>query len=276
MEYNELITITEYKKKLFQAPSPILTHWPGFDSASGGFFKGELTIFGGRPTTGKTDLLMRLALWLEQSGKKVIFLTPKQDMNLIVSKFDNLKAKSDVVFGDIFKPSENELIHLCLKPRIYVEQIDDIINKNDHFSDDCILMVDNFASLETEQEFQKEHYKMQYLMQELKRCATENNIPVIATVGMNRKADGRMGMKIPFLCDLRGSGEIEEIADKVGLIYRPEYYGITEFDDGESAKNITEIIFTKNSYGKLGSFTFDNHFTNGDQPEYNFNELLKS
>src|SRR6056297_2535686 len=181
MEYNELITITEYKKKLFQAPSPILTHWPGFDSASGGFFKGELTIFGGRPTTGKTDLLMRLALWLEQSGKKVIFLTPKQDLNLVVSKFDNLKAKSDVVFGDDFKSLDSELIQFCLKPQIYVENINNIINKNNNSGGNYIVLIDNFASLETEQEFQKEHYKLQYLMQELKRCATENNIPVIAT-----------------------------------------------------------------------------------------------
>lgn len=272
-----LITISEYKKHHFKAPTAILTGWYAFDHTSGGLFPGELTILGGRPAMGKTDLLIQIALWLENSGKKVIFLAPKQNVDLLVKKFDAIKSNPEIMPGSNYKTPVNEHIHLWPAYNIIVEQINEIMQKGMELPQDSVLIIDNLANLDSEIEFYKEHYKIQHFMTELKHCAVENNIPVIATVGMNRKADGRMGMKYPMMSDLRGSGEIEEIADKVGLIHRPEYYGITEFDDGSSTLNITELIFAKNSYAKTGSFSFDNHFDYHDEPqysEYSFNKHL--
>jgi replicative DNA helicase len=273
---SNLITISEYKKQHFVAPEPILTGWYEFDHASGGLFPGELTILGGRPAMGKTDLLIQIALWLEYAGKSVIFLAPRQSIDLLVKKFDAMKSNPKMMPGANYEPTDNENIQLYLEYDIPVEQINEIVQELRE-KQDLVLMIDNLANFNSEVEFHKEHYKIQHLMSHLKNCAVENDIPIVATVGMNRKADIRMGMKYPIMSDLRGSGEIEEIADKVGLIYRPEYYGITEYNDGTSTLNITELIFSKNSYAKTGSFSFDNHFDYYDEPqysEYSFNKHL--
>jgi replicative DNA helicase len=274
---SKLKTISEYKRQHFKEPTPFLTGWYEFDSASGGLFPGELTILGGRPAMGKTDLLIKIALWLEQAGKDVIFLTPRQDLDLLVKKFSTIKSNPEIMSGGNYNKPDIERIYLYTEYNTIVENISEIIENTKESSHDLVLMIDNLANLDSEIEFHKEHYKIQHYMTELKDCAVKNNIPVIATVGMNRKADARMGMKYPFMSDLRGSGEIEEIADKVGLIYRPEYYGITEYNDGTSTLNITELIFAKNSYAKTGSFSFLNHFDYYDEPqysEYSFNKHL--
>ena len=63
---------------------------------------------------------------------------------------------------------------------------------------------------------------------------------------LSRSVEYRGGEKRPILSDLRESGSIEEFADKVFFIYRPEYYGLTIDEDGETTVNSVEIIIAKN------------------------------
>ncbi len=58
-------------------------------------------------------------------------------------------------------------------------------------------------------------------------------------------------MKRPMLSDLRESGSIEQDADQVVFLFRPEYYGILEDAEGRSMVGLTEIIFAKNRNGAL-------------------------
>ncbi len=86
----------------------------------------------------------------------------------------------------------------------------------------------------------------------LKAIAKELNVPIIALSQLNRSVETRGGNKRPVLSDLRESGAIEQDADMVLFIHRPEYYKQTEDDQGNSLIGIAEIIIAKHRNGALG------------------------
>ena len=87
----------------------------------------------------------------------------------------------------------------------------------------------------------------------IKEIAKELNVPIIALSQLSRSVETRGGDKKPMLSDLRESGAIEQDADIVSFIYRPEYYNLTQDDDGNSLHGIGEIIIAKHRNGALDS-----------------------
>jgi len=85
----------------------------------------------------------------------------------------------------------------------------------------------------------------------LKGLAKELHVPVIALSQLSRAVEQRGGTKRPQLSDLRESGSIEQDADIVSFIYRPEYYQILEDEEGQSLKDVAEIIVAKHRHGAL-------------------------
>src|SRR5690606_25580003 len=87
----------------------------------------------------------------------------------------------------------------------------------------------------------------------LKSVAKELNIPVLALSQLSRAVESRPGnSKRPMLSDLRESGSIEQDADMVLFLYRPEYYGLTEDEEGRPTAGVGEVIIAKHRNGETG------------------------
>ncbi|MBI2257307.1 MAG: replicative DNA helicase [Flavobacteriia bacterium] len=87
----------------------------------------------------------------------------------------------------------------------------------------------------------------------IKEVAKELNVPIIALSQLSRSVETRGGDKKPLLSDLRESGSIEQDADIVSFIYRPDYYGLHKSSDNEDNHNIGEIIIAKHRNGSLAT-----------------------
>ncbi len=106
----------------------------------------------------------------------------------------------------------------------------------------------------------------------LKSIAKELDIPVIALSQLNRSVEIRSGTKRPQLSDLRESGAIEQDADMVIFIHRPEKYGLMEDENGNSLRGLAEIILAKHRNGPIGDIflKFKDEFAKFTELEENF------
>ena len=120
------------------------------------------------------------------------------------------------------------------------------------------LIIVDYLQLMTSGSSQKpgnREQEISMISRNLKALAKELAIPVIALSQLSRAVETRGGSKRPLLSDLRESGAIEQDADIVSFIYRPEYYKIDEWDDDERTpcEGQAELIIAKHRNGGLGN-----------------------
>lgn len=111
------------------------------------------------------------------------------------------------------------------------------------------------------------------ICESLKNIAKELNVPIIALAQLNRGVENREGLdgKRPRLSDLRESGSIEQAADLVMFIHRPEYYHIYQDENGRDLRGMAQIIIAKHRKGATGDvlLSFRGEFTRFEDPEEN-------
>jgi replicative DNA helicase len=237
----------------------ITTGFKEIDNFTGGWQKTDLIIIGGASSMGKTSLALAFAynaakyantpvviFSYEMSSlqllRRLVSVETRIDNKYIANGFINeedLKTISDATQDIEAMPliidecNITSLIYLRNKIRKYTEE-----------NNIELVLVDYLQLVTYSNKNSSREQEVSKVTRTLKNLAKELNITIIALSQLNRGVGMRTNSK-PTLADLRESGEIEQAADIVMLIYRPEYYKIEFDDDGNITTGVANIIFAK-------------------------------
>lgn len=237
-----------------------------FDDSFGGFGLGEFVVIGGRPGMGKTQLLVNLSLNISAEMPILYFTFDLSDYSL-AHRF--ISSISGIAIDDILqhKFNDEQKGKLALVEKEFSKHqifINDSFNNSistfkAHFQKMIeekgvkVIFVDYLQMMSSNKYRNNRELEISYISRELKSIAKDFNVCVIATSQLSRAVESRGGLKYPQLSDLRDSGALEQDADKVIFIYRPEYYDLEIDEAGDSTAGVTELILAKNRRGKLGT-----------------------
>ena len=247
----------------------IASGFKDIDKFTGGWQETDLIIVGGASSMGKTSFALALAYNAAKHTKTptVIFSYEMSALQLIrrlasmESEISNRYISNGTLNNDelvkIHKAIgfiENTPLHIdegnITSLGYLVHRIKEYV-KNKKVK---LVMIDYLQLVSSKNKAGNREQEVSKVARTLKNLAKELNITVIALSQLNRGVGMRNNSK-PTLSDLRESGEIEQAADVVMLIYRPEYYGIEYNDNGEEAKGTANIIFAKGRNIGVGEIT---------------------
>lgn len=241
------------------------------DEITSGWQKSDLVIIAARPAMGKTAFVLSMARLMaiqHQVGVAVFSLEMSniQLINrLIVSETE--LAGEKIKNGNLAQHEWEQLdvkIKNLMDAPIYVDDtpglsIFELRAKARRLVSrfDVKILIIDYLQLMTAAGMHpgSREQEVSMISRSLKGLAKELNIPIIALSQLNRGVEGRTGIegKKPQLADLRESGAIEQDADMVMFIHRPEYYKIFEDEKGVSLLGKAEIIVAKHRNGAIGS-----------------------
>ncbi|MBD1434851.1 replicative DNA helicase [Sphingobacterium sp. DN00404] len=252
-------------------PNGLLGNTSGFvelDQAFNGFQSGCLYIVAARPAMGKTAFALNLA-----RNQAIIDGKPGVIFNLEMGNeqtIDRLvSAESNVLLENIkkrnFTSSEFRQIasiNKLIASKIFLDDtaaitLNAIRSKAirlKHQHDIGFIVIDylQLITLGAKSKAGNREQEVSTISRGLKALSKELGIPVIALSQLSRGVD-RASDNRPRLSDLRESGAIEQDADVVMFLYRPEYYGVFQDDNGNSLIGLTEVIIAKNRQGITGT-----------------------
>jgi replicative DNA helicase len=240
------------------------------DNVTNGWQNSDLIILAGRPSMGKTACAISM------------IMHPALNENIPIAIF-SLEMSSEQLVGRMQSYMSGVNVGRIVKKQLTKEEIVDI--QGDAFKlEDAKLFIDDTASITLAelkskarrlhkeegirlividylqlmrsglQTFSREN-EIAEISRGLKALAKELDIPVIALSQLSRGVESRGGDKKPQLSDLRESGQIEQDADMVLFCYRPEYYGIENYEIGErsfDAHGLFMLLINKHRNGELG------------------------
>src|SRR5210317_1007740 len=247
----------------------------GFDKVdrlTSGWQPSDLIIIAARPGMGKTALTLSMARNMAvNKGLPVAFfsleMSSVQLITRLISSETGLSTEK-LRTGRLEKHEWEQLnvkVQTLEKAPLYIDDtpslsIFDLRAKARRLASqhDIKLIIIDYLQLMTAGSSQKggnREQEISTISRNLKALAKELNVPVIALSQLSRAVETRGGSKRPLLSDLRESGAIEQDADIVSFIYRPEYYKIEEWDDEDRSptEGQAEFIVDKHRNGGLDS-----------------------
>lgn len=232
-----------------------------------GWQPSDLIIIAARPSMGKTAFVLSLARNVAVDFEKgVAFFSLEMSaeqlmMRLIVGE-SGLNSR-DVRNGQLtpeqwkhleasIKPLAGAPLFIDDTPALSIYEFRSKARRLKTQYDIQLIIIDYLqlmtASVDTRGNREQE---VAMISRSLKAIAKELNIPIIALSQLNRSVESRGGDKRPQLSDLRESGAIEQDADLVAFIHRPEYYGLNVDEAGNSTQGLAEIIVAKHRNGAV-------------------------
>lgn len=250
--------------------SGVPSGFPKLDALTSGWQPSDLVIIAARPGMGKTALTLSMArnIAVDHNMPVAFFSLEMSSVQLItrlISSETHLSSEK-LRTGNLEKHEWEQLnvkVRALEKAPLYIDDspslsIFDLRAKARRLSSQhgIKLIIVDYLQLMTAGGSQKggnREQEISTISRNLKALAKELNIPVIALSQLSRAVETRGGSKRPLLSDLRESGAIEQDADIVSFIYRPEYYKIDEWDDEEHTPTAgqAEFIVAKHRNGGL-------------------------
>jgi len=264
---NEALGQIEHARKESSSITGVPTGFNRLDNITSGWQNSDLIILAARPAMGKTAFSLSMA-----RNAAVDFHVPVAVFSLEMSALQLvnrlISAESGISSDKLRKgdltEADWERLHSSLAalaeapimindtPALSVFEFRAIARRLKQHKNIGLIVVD-YLQLMTAGGDGKgmREQEISMISRSLKAVAKELNIPIIALSQLSRAVETRPGDKRPQLSDLRESGAIEQDADMVCFIYRPEYYDITEVE-GKSTMGVAKIIIAKHRNGEVG------------------------
>jgi replicative DNA helicase len=237
------------------------------DKMLGGFQKSDLIIIAARPSMGKTAFALSLArnAGIDHKIPVGIFSLEMATMQIVIRMLcaegrlnAHLVRTGKLPHEEGVKLSKNA--HKLIEAPIFIDDspAQTVLEirakarrlKSEH--DIGMIIIDYLQLMQGPSNAESREREISHISRSLKSLAKELNIPVIALSQLNRAVEARTD-KRPQLSDLRESGSIEQDADVVIFLNRPEYYGIMKDENGDSNEGVAEIIVGKQRNGPTGN-----------------------
>ncbi len=256
----------------------VSTGYAGIDEFTLGLKKGELSLLAARPSMGKTALALNICQNVAKNGVVAVF-SLEMDAASLAERIISSEARVPLGEGRLSSESLESItdgLSRLSDRRLFIDDTSGISIQ--HMRSKLrtlmtrekrvdLIMVDYIQLMEAPNKENRQQ-EVSYISRSLKAIAKEFECPVLALSQLSRSSEKRGVSKKPILSDLRESGAIEQDADIVMFIHRPEYY-LTEKTPPE-LKGIAEIIFAKQRNGKTGTLymTWSGNITKFDDCPY--------
>lgn len=247
----------------------VLTKFTGLDEFLGGLQQADLIIVAGRPSMGKTSLVLNIMrnAAIEQGACVALFSLEMAREPLVMRLLASESAVnlSHIRLGLHTETEERRVmdatgilseapIYIDDSPRLRIAEMRSKARRLFYEHGVNLIIVDHLGLMDGQMKDRVQ--EISYISRSLKALARELNIPVIAISQLSRAAEWRASHR-PQLSDLRDSGSIEQDADVVIFIYRDEYYYTreeweTQYPDKEYPEGIADIIIAKHRNGPIG------------------------
>ena len=257
------------------------------DDITSGWQKSDLIIIAGRPAMGKTSFALSMAknIATEHKVPMAFFSLEMSNVQLVNRIISNLcEIQGSKITNGQLQPDEwdriDKRVNKLLGAPLYVDDtpglsVFELRTKARRLVREHgvkIIMIDYLQLMNANgMRFSSRQEEVSVISRSLKSLAKELDIPIIAMSQLNRGVESRDGLegKRPQLSDLRESGAIEQDADLVLLVHRPEYYRIYEDDKGHDLHGMAQIIIAKHRKGATDDvlLNFRGEFTRFENPE---------
>ncbi|MBA7586800.1 Replicative DNA helicase [subsurface metagenome] len=233
-----------------------------------GWQKSDLIVIASRPSMGKTALALSMArnITVEHNKPVAIFSLEMSSIQLVTrlivseTELPSNRIRNGNLDENEWKQLDSKIKSLVEAP-LYIDDTPAISIfelrakcRRLKLQHKVELIIVDYLQLMTGPSDVKGNREQEVsnISRSLKAISKELDVPIIALSQLNRSVEMRSGSKRPQLSDLRESGAIEQDADMVIFIYRPERYGILEDEDGNSLVGFAEIILAKHRNGPVG------------------------